>query len=83
MIKRQQEARQRIPESQIWFWLMQLVYALYECHKRKDGRVILHRDIKPSNIFLNDKNMIKLGDFGFSKTISGASQYAQTMLGTY
>lgn len=35
---------------------MQIVLALFECHRRKDNRtIILHRDIKPSNIFLDDK----------------------------
>jgi serine/threonine protein kinase len=34
---------------------MQIVLALFECHRRKDKKMILHRDIKPSNIFLDDK----------------------------
>jgi len=49
---------------------MQLVYALFECHRRKDNKVILHRDLKPSNVFLDDKLNVKVGDFGFAKTVS-------------
>ena len=49
---------------------MQIVLALFECHRRKDKKMILHRDLKPSNIFLDDKQNAKLGDFGFAKAIS-------------
>ena len=49
---------------------MQIVLALYECHSKKDKKMILHRDLKPSNIFLDDKQNAKLGDFGFAKAIN-------------
>jgi len=32
---------------------------------------ILHRDLKPSNILLHD-GVIKIADFGFCKTLTGA-----------
>jgi serine/threonine protein kinase len=64
---------------------LQIVLALFECHRRKDKKMILHRDLKPSNIFLDERRNPKLGDFGFAKALSGiadASVYAQTYLGT-
>ena len=39
--------------------------ALEVCHKHN----LLHRDIKPANIFINDKGIFKLGDFGVAKKL--------------
>jgi serine/threonine protein kinase len=38
---------------------------------------IVHRDLKPGNIFL-ENGIIKVGDYGLSKYISGSHQEAQT-----
>ena len=40
--------------------------AINYCHNIK----ICHRDIKPENILINDKNEIKIIDFGFAKIVS-------------
>ena len=61
---------------------MNIVLALFECHRRNEERKILHRDLKPSNIFLDEKQVAKLGDFGFAKAMSIQSMYAHTYLGT-
>lgn len=47
-----------------------------------DAHHILHRDIKPANIFVNPMGVYKLGDFGESKVLSGAS-VGMTVRGTY
>ena len=31
------------------------------------SKAILHRDIKTQNIFINQKDILKIGDFGISK----------------
>jgi hypothetical protein len=38
---------------------------------------IVHRDLKPGNIFL-ENGIIKIGDYGLSKCISGSQRIAQT-----
>jgi serine/threonine protein kinase len=65
----------------IWKILTQVVIALYECHNRKEGK-ILHRDLKPGNVFLDSANNVKLGDFGLSRIMSDESVYAYTHVGT-
>jgi serine/threonine protein kinase len=39
-----------------------ILEAINYCHKN----MICHRDLKPGNILINDKNEIKIIDFGFS-----------------
>lgn len=65
----------------IWIILSQVLQALGACHNRKEGKV-LHRDLKPGNIFLDDRNNVKLGDFGLSKMMNDDSIFAYTHVGT-
>jgi len=73
--------KEYLPEEFVWKILSQIVIALYECHHRKEGK-ILHRDLKPGNVFLDGNNNVKLGDFGLSRVMGDQSMYAQTHVGT-
>ena len=55
--------------SQIKYIFHELVVGLKYLHENN----ILHRDLKPSNILLNDKNEIKIGDFGLARIFSNSS----------
>lgn len=52
LIKRCKKQKETIPEEMAWKILAQMTLALYECHKRKEGK-ILHRDLKPGNVFID------------------------------
>ena len=81
LFKKLKKDKQLLPEDTIWRYFMQIVLALHEIHRRKEGK-ILHRDIKPANIFLDSSNNVKLGDFGLSKMVTDESGFACTKVGT-
>ncbi|MCP4151823.1 MAG: serine/threonine protein kinase [bacterium] len=64
-----------IPEALGYF--KQLLSALSFAHSYK----VIHRDIRPSNVLLNEKNAIKVTDFGTS-TLLDQKQYATTKIGS-
>lgn len=67
-----------IPEETILDYFVQICLAIKYLHDRK----ILHRDLKPQNIFLSKGNIVKLGDFGISKSLEHTEDLAKTMIGT-
>ncbi|MGH0115702.1 UNVERIFIED_CONTAM: hypothetical protein FKN15_046887 [Acipenser sinensis] len=64
-------------ERQVLEWLIQILLGVQYLHER----LILHRDLKTKNIFLKN-GMIKIGDFGVSRILSGSLDYATTFTGT-
>jgi len=59
-------------------WTAQLCSALEYLHEQ----CVLHRDLKSANVFLTADAMIKLGDFGLSRSLSTFTHFAQTVVGT-
>jgi NIMA (never in mitosis gene a)-related kinase len=62
-------AGKHFPESQILRWFTQMILGLKYIH----GLDILHRDLKPQNLFLTKHEQLRIGDFGISKVLHGAS----------
>ena len=77
-IRRQRESKRHMDEAQIRNWLVQITFALQYLHKHN----ILHRDLKTQNIFLTKSGLVKLGDFGISRTLSHENDFATTRIGT-
>lgn len=65
-------------EKRLIDYLTQICLSLEYLHQKK----ILHRDIKPNNIFLMKNDIIKLGDFGVSKTLKDTLDKAKSFKGT-
>eukprot|EP00656_Telonema_subtile_P008599 TRINITY_DN14010_c0_g1_i2.p1 TRINITY_DN14010_c0_g1~~TRINITY_DN14010_c0_g1_i2.p1 ORF type:complete len:682 (-),score=265.15 TRINITY_DN14010_c0_g1_i2:192-2237(-) len=66
------------PEEEVCVWLVQILMGVKYLHDQK----ILHRDLKPQNIFLTNKGVVKLGDFGIAKVLESTRAYARTQIGT-
>ena len=77
-IKEHKKKKTFFTEDQILDYLIQITLALNHMHTKH----ILHRDIKSQNIFLTKNNMVKLGDFGISKTLEHTLANAKTIIGT-
>lgn len=52
-----------LPPQQTKIFMYQLLRGIMFCH---DNRV-LHRDLKPQNLLINQKGVLKLGDFGLAR----------------
>ncbi|HWC77767.1 MAG TPA: protein kinase [Blastocatellia bacterium] len=66
-----------LPLDQALEFSLQLTDALAEAHRRN----VLHRDIKSSNVMLNERNQLKVLDFGLAKLIKPDPQGDADLIG--
>ncbi|GKT22894.1 Kinase, CAMK CAMKL [Aduncisulcus paluster] len=67
----------RIAEPEACNFFHQIVNGMSYCHKRG----VIHRDLKPENLLLDERNSIKIADFGLSNTYK-QGQYLHTACGS-
>ncbi len=65
-------------EDEVMRIFVQICLALKHVHDQN----ILHRDLKSQNIFLTNKGIVKLGDFGIAKVLDTSGDQARTQIGT-
>jgi len=78
LLRKQRSVKELLPEADILSWFVQILFALQYIHKKN----ILHRDLKTQNIFLTSQSLIKVGDFGISKSLNHTLDLATTAIGT-
>jgi serine/threonine protein kinase len=66
-----------LPEGDIITYMIQICEGLAYLHEKH----IIHRDLKPKNIFVK-QNLLKIGDFGFSKELGISSFQTGSVCGT-
>ena len=68
-----------MPQEEIRRWFTAVAEAVSYLHQHG----IVHRDLKPGNVF-DDDGVVKVGDYGLSKFISGSRRHDQTeSVGTF
>ena len=67
-----------LSEEQVLKIFVQIVVGLKYIHDRK----IVHRDLKPQNIFMTRVGVVKIGDFGVSRSIECSQDLCKTQIGT-
>ena len=65
-------------EDRVMFLFAQICLAVRHLHDRG----VLHRDLKTANIFVAERDIVKLGDFGISKVLGSRSGFCSTVCGT-
>jgi len=79
-LSKELQARGRLPEQEVQQITKQTLQALDYLHRQG----ITHRDIKPDNILIASRNplVIKLSDFGLSKSVVDQETFLKTFCGT-
>nr|AML77961.1 putative LOV domain-containing protein [Dunaliella salina] len=68
----------RLPESEAQKIFVAMSSALDYCHRRR----IVHRDLKPENILMDEKNNIKICDFGLAAVAAPFGSHLTQQCGT-
>ncbi|KYQ89875.1 putative protein serine/threonine kinase [Tieghemostelium lacteum] len=80
-IKKRILKKRPFKEFEIISWFIQICNAIQYISTKN----ILHRDLKTQNIFLtiiDNRYLIKLGDFGIAKILNSETSFARTVIGT-
>ena len=67
-----------MPETKALDWFIQIALSVNHTGRKH----ILHRDLKSQNILISDDNVLKLADFGISRSINATWEQAHTFVGT-
>ena len=78
-IKKKKFSPPCIPESILSKITKQILLGLRYLHKEKHQ---IHRDIKPANILMNSSGIVKLTDFGISRSLENNQIYSKTFVGS-
>lgn len=68
--------KQRLKPAEIKCLIKQLANALDFCHLKS----IMHRDLKPSNVLITALGVLKLCDFGLSRSYDGPGNYSTRVI---